>query len=80
MREEDPGIMSAETLEEMITFKYNDKNEPEAEIGMHDDRVISMAIAQYMKTKLYLPANQKGYPHRNHHNYTEPIISLAAWT
>lgn len=45
-----------ETLNEMLTFSRNEKGRPEAAEGAHDDLVMSMAIAHYIRTQQsYLP-------------------------
>lgn len=37
------------TLEEMLTFVRNDKGRPEAEEGAHDDCIMALAIAYYIR-------------------------------
>ena len=37
------------TLEEMLTFVRNDKLRPEAEEGAHDDCILALAIAFYVR-------------------------------
>ena len=37
------------TLEEMLTFVRNEKLRPEAEEGAHDDCVMALAIAWYIR-------------------------------
>ena len=39
------------TLGEMLTFIYNDKYRPEAEQGEHDDLVMALAIAHYIRSQ-----------------------------
>jgi len=47
---EDIGIVNDEdTLLEMLTFVRNEKLRPEAEPGAHDDCVMSLAIAHYVR-------------------------------
>jgi hypothetical protein len=53
-REGTSGIKHKETFDEMLTFKQEGK-ELEAEVGKHDDRVMSIAISKYVRTKLPLP-------------------------
>ena len=48
-------IRSAGTFDEMLTFKRNEKGEFGAEDGKLDDRVISMSIAQFIRTSRNLP-------------------------
>lgn len=42
-------INDAGTLEEMLTFVRNEKLRPEAEPGAHDDLVLALAIAYYIR-------------------------------
>lgn len=44
------GIKCAETFEEMLTFKQTEDGQFEAEHGHFDDRVMSIAIAKYIRT------------------------------
>ena len=46
------GIMCAESFNEMLTFKQNEKGELGAEIGYFDDRVMSIAIGKYVRNRL----------------------------
>lgn len=43
-----------ETLEEMLTFVRNEKGRPEAQQGSHDDLIMGIAIAHYIKTQVQL--------------------------
>ena len=38
-----------ETLEEMLVFVRNEKGRPEAQEGCHDDLVMALAIAYYIR-------------------------------
>lgn len=49
MRTELESVSDRETLEEMLTFVRNDKLRPEAEPGAHDDCVMALAIAHYIR-------------------------------
>ena len=40
-----------DTLGEMLTFVYNAERRPEAEVGEHDDLVMSLAIAHYIRSQ-----------------------------
>ena len=40
------------TLEEMLTFVRNEKGRPEAQEGAHDDLVMGLAIAYYIRTQV----------------------------
>ena len=44
-------ISDKETLEEMLTFVRNEKGRPEAQEGAHDDLVMALAIAYYIRTQ-----------------------------
>lgn len=44
-------IHDFETLGEMLTFVYNENWRPEAEAGEHDDLVMSLAIAIYIRSQ-----------------------------
>lgn len=49
VREEIEKINDKETLEEMLTFVRNEKGRPEAQEGTHDDLVMGLAIAHYIR-------------------------------
>ena len=49
VREEIEKINDRETLEEMLTFVRNEKGRPEAQDGTHDDLVMGLAIAHYIR-------------------------------
>lgn len=42
-------INDKETLEEMLTFVRNEKGRPEAQNGSHDDLIMGLAIAHYVR-------------------------------
>lgn len=44
-------INDKETLEEMLVFVRNEKGRPEAQEGSHDDLVMALAIAYYIRTQ-----------------------------
>lgn len=44
-------IQDKDTLREMLTFIVNDKGRAEAEEGYHDDLVMALAIAYYIRTQ-----------------------------
>jgi len=56
-RDDIHGIKCAETFDEMISFKRTPDGEFEAEAGMFDDRVISIAINHIVRQRLPLPNN-----------------------
>lgn len=49
MRTELASVSDRETLLEMLTFVRNEKLRPEAEPGAHDDCVMALAIAHYIR-------------------------------
>jgi len=59
VREGVHGVRCAGTLEEMMSFKIQDNGKMEADTGMHDDRVISIAIAKYLRQVIPVPATVK---------------------
>lgn len=59
MAEDSHGIVCKETFNEMLAFKVQKDGKMEADLGMHDDRVISLGIAKYVRRKLALPAPGK---------------------
>ena len=44
------------TLEEMLTFVRNEKLRPEAEVGAHDDTIMALAIAWYIRQQQRMTA------------------------
>lgn len=44
-------INDRETLEEMLVFVRNEKGRPEAQEGCHDDLIMALAIAYYIRTQ-----------------------------
>ena len=51
VREEADSINDPTTLEEMLTFVRNENFRPEAESGAHDDCVMALAIAHYIRSQ-----------------------------
>lgn len=49
IRDEIDKINSVELLRECLSFVRNEHGRAEAEVGMHDDRVMSMCIAHYIR-------------------------------
>jgi len=45
------SIADEGVLAEMLTFQYNEKGSAEAAVGKHDDRVMAMAIAWFVRSK-----------------------------
>ena len=51
-------INDKETLEEMLVFVRNEKGRPEAQQGSHDDLVMALAIAYYIRTQESMKVNK----------------------
>jgi phage terminase large subunit len=49
VRENIEVMLDRATLEEMQTFVRNEKGRPEAELGCHDDLIMALAIAHYIR-------------------------------
>ena len=57
---EDAGLVSdEETLLEMLTFVRNEEFRPEAEAGAHDDCVMALAIAHYIRPQQRYTTEEK---------------------
>ena len=56
MREALGGVNHRETLEEMLTFVRDEKMRPAAEPGAHDDCVMALAIAWYIRPQQTMAA------------------------
>ncbi|NKE69881.1 hypothetical protein [Candidatus Manganitrophus noduliformans] len=56
LREGRHGIQCAETFGEMLSFVLKDDGTMGAQEGLNDDRCMSIAIAQYVRTVLPLPS------------------------
>lgn len=50
-REDIKKINDIDTLREMLDFIYNENNRAEAEVGKHDDLVMSLAITHYISSQ-----------------------------
>ena len=55
VREDISLIEDVCTLEEMLSFVRNEKGRAEAQMGSHDDCVMALAIAAYMRSDLWEP-------------------------
>ena len=53
-------VNDKDTLLEMLTFVRNEKQRPEAEPGAHDDCVISLAIAHYVRPQQTMQVKKPG--------------------
>src|SRR5699024_8644504 len=63
MRDHLGGVHDRATLEEMLTFVRNEQMRPEAEPGAHDDCIMALAIAHYVRPQQSMQvavAEQKG--------------------
>ena len=49
VKEDIETIVDEDTLKEMVVFVKNEKGRPEAQIGYHDDLVMCLAIAHYIR-------------------------------
>jgi hypothetical protein len=83
-RENLDGIVCKETLEEMLFFKQHEDMTLGAEEGHKDDRVISIAIAKYVITKLPVTKNRVRIALNAANSYTtqrkQQGVSSASWT
>ncbi|KJR40729.1 bacteriophage terminase large subunit [Candidatus Magnetoovum chiemensis] len=57
IRQQSHGIKCAATFDEMLTFIQTDDGKIGAQYGMNDDRVMSIAIAKFVRLKLPLPSS-----------------------
>ena len=72
----------------MISFKNKEDGSFEAEEGMYDDRVMSIAIAKYVRKTLPLPAMKATKSENSFGDYAwaavglpaAPPVSSLAWT
>ena len=61
VREDIATVCDGDTLQEMLTFVRNEQYRPEAEAGAHDDCVMALAIAHYIRPQQsYLSAAVEG--------------------
>lgn len=66
MREHPECINDEETLNEMLTFGRNAKGRPEAAEGAHDDCVMALAIAYYIREQQSMTVQGTENPHKAH--------------
>ena len=52
VREHAEWLRDKDTLNEMLTFVRNENGRPEAQVGAHDDCVMSLAIAYYVRDRV----------------------------
>jgi hypothetical protein len=55
LRKDEIVLNDKTTMEEMLTFVVKENGKPEAEVGCHDDCVISLAIANHIHTGVWAP-------------------------
>lgn len=69
------NIVDRDTLEEMQTFVRNEDMKAEAEMGAHDDCVMSLAIAHYIRPQQTKEVNQSGgTPRKKRIKWSEDMI------
>lgn len=78
------GINCKETLEELLVFKQHEDGSLGAESGRHDDRVISLAIGKYLRTKSprlkrKTLATSSAYYYNTNRNAQLKSITKASW-
>ncbi len=56
MRDTPEVIVDSATLGEMLTFAYNERRRPEAMAGEHDDLVMALAIAYFIRSQQSMSA------------------------
>ena len=56
------GIVCKETLQEMLAYKTDPDGGMGAEKNMHDDRVVSIGIAKFVRTRLPMPSGMQRKP------------------
>ena len=52
-------IVDVDTLKEALTFIKNEKGRPEAQQGYHDDLIMGLAIAYYIRTQQSMKVTTK---------------------
>lgn len=72
VRYEIQNISDFDTLGEMLTFIYDDHWKPQAEVGEHDDLVMALAIAHYIRPQ------QRTYVEK-HEKQIERVWSADQW-
>lgn len=83
VREDAHGIMCRATIEEMMSFKIQDNGRFEADGGRFDDRVMSLAIAKYLRQTIPLPAmkaNDKNFFQDSTHRVARNKKDHRGWT
>ncbi len=70
VREGAHGIRCAATVDEMLTFVQDERGRLAAERGRFDDRVMSFAIAKFVRLKLPLPSSYSSLSGQGHRKAT----------
>lgn len=75
------GINNKDTINEMLSYKRNPDGTMEAEKNQHDDRLMSYAIGQYVRTRLPLPSGVQRRPEDawTMPAETSPVPSSRGW-
>lgn len=71
MRENIEVFNSVEYLRECLSFIRNERGRAEAEAGMHDDRVLAMCIAHYIREQQSMTLQKEKKSELNTHYYTK---------
>ena len=72
VRDDTDTINDNDTLEEMLTFVKNEKGKSEAMVGYHDDKVMALAIAHYIRPQqIFTVENKKTI---NKSEWTEDML------
>jgi hypothetical protein len=80
VREGTHGIRSSESLSEMLMFKVQKNGRMEADSGQHDDRVMAMAIAKYVRQTTTMPHTKRSSDRPHPRGTTGKRVSRLAWT
>lgn len=61
IREGVSGVQGIRTVNELLNFCWTKKGKPEAQMGKHDDLVISLGIGKYVRQYAPLEVNLPVY-------------------
>ena len=75
------GVNCKETLQEMLSYKRDPDGGMGAESSMHDDRVVSIGIAKFVRTRLPMPSGVQRRPEDawTMPAETNPAPSIKGW-
>ena len=65
-------INDKDTLEELLTIIRNEKGRIEAPVGGHDDQMMGLAIAHYIRTQVVFMEEPITTPYRFNFNTEKP--------